>query len=147
MKRILCCKCRTCFYSFSVMTLQLTVPSDAMKLQIKCLSFCPDLYGYQKYYESTVCTSQSSLNSFFLFPRRTFSKYPHPQVLHFKPICFELILIHFYVLNSTKGEEMFMAFYFIALYSLHQRSPKVRDVKGKGPACVSFLSSVQIVKC
>ena len=43
---------------------------------------------------------------------------------------------------------MFTAFYFIALYALHQRSPKVRntpflrDVKGKGPVCMLFLSSV-----
>ena len=160
MKRIQCCKYRTCFYSFSVMTLQRTVPSDVMKLQIKqikCLSFCPDLYGYQKCYESTVCTSQSTLNSFFLFPRLllqrlTFSKYPHPQVLHFKPISIVLILIHFYVPNSTEGEEMFMTFYFIALYQLRQRSHKVRntpflrDVKGKGPVCMPFLSSVQIVQ-
>jgi hypothetical protein len=41
-----------------------------------------------------------------------------------------------------------MAFYFIALYSLHQRSRKVRnapflrDVKGEGPVCMPFLSSM-----
>jgi len=41
-----------------------------------------------------------------------------------------------------------MAFYFIALYSLHQKSHKVRntpflrDVKGKVPVCMPFLSSM-----
>ena len=44
-----------------------------------------------EYYDSTVCTSQSTLNSILLFPglflqRHTFSKYPHPQVFISNPL-------------------------------------------------------------
>jgi hypothetical protein len=48
---------------------------------------------------------------------------------------------------------MFMAFYFITLYSFHQRSHKVRntpflrDMKGEVPAYMPFLSFMKIVWC